>query len=130
MPSAPGYSGKTLVQKLGVKPGMRVRVVGLDGDWQQIVGADDVVHETTEVALHHLFVTRVDALRAGLTEAMVNMARGGMIWVSWPKKASGVPTEVTEDTIRAVALPMGLVDIKVCAVTDVWSGLKLTRRRA
>lgn len=61
---------------------------------------------------------------------MANMAPGGMTWVSWPKKASGVPTQVGEDTIRAVALPMGLVDIKVCAVTDTWSGLKLTRRRA
>lgn len=130
MAQAPGYSGKTLAQKLGVKPGMRVRVVGYEGDWLALVGVDDVVLATTDLQLQHLFVTKVSALREGLVDALANMAPGGMTWVSWPKKASGVPTEVGEDTIRAVALPMGLVDIKVCAVTDTWSGLKLTRRRA
>ena len=59
-----------------------------------------------------------------------HLAPGGAIWVSWPKKASGVPTEVTEDVVRAVALPLGLVDVKVCAVDAVWSGLKLMRRRS
>lgn len=88
------------------------------------------MHATTDLALQHLFVTRLDALVTGLASAMADMAQGGMIWVSWPKKSAGVPTEVSEDTIRSVALPMGLVDIKVCAVTEVWSGLKLTRRRA
>jgi len=126
---APGYSGKSLAQKLGVKPGMRVRVLGYDGDWRALVGVDDVVMAGTELQLQHLFVTQEAALREGLVDALANMAPGGMAWVSWPKKASGVPTEVGEDTIRAVALPMGLVDIKVCAVSDTWSGLKLTRRR-
>lgn len=126
---APGYSGKTLVQKLGVKTGMRVRVTGFDGDWDALIGAMGVEHAATDLALQHLFVTKVDTLRDGLVEAVAHMAKDGMIWVSWPKKASGVATEVSEDTVRLVALPMGLVDIKVCAVTDVWSGLKLVRRR-
>lgn len=130
MPTTPGYSGKTIAQKLGIKPGMRVRVTGYDGDWSELTGPVDVVPANTELALQHLFVTRLDALVTGLASAMADMAQGGMIWVSWPKKSAGVPTEVSEDTIRAVALPMGLVDIKVCAVTEVWSGLKLTRRRA
>lgn len=130
MPTTPGYSGKTLAQKLGIKPGMRVRVTGYDRDWSELTGPVDVVPSTTDLALQHLFVTRLDALVTGLASAMADMAQGGMIWVSWPKKSAGVPTEVSEDTIRSVALPMGLVDIKVCAVTKVWSGLKLTRRRA
>ncbi len=130
MNPAPGYSGKTLREKLGVKPGHRVAVIGYDGDWPALVGADDVVFEHTALDVIHLFVTTEAALRAGLQTALPMLADRGMIWVSWPKKASGVPTEIVEDLIRTVALPMGIVDVKVCAVTDVWSGLKLVRRRA
>ena len=77
----------------------------------------------------HLFVTERSALEARLTALRHTIARDGFVWVSWPKKASNVPTDITEDTIRAVALPMGYVDVKVCAVDEVWSGLKLMIRK-
>jgi hypothetical protein len=78
----------------------------------------------------HIFVTERAELEAKLHQLMPMLSPGGFIWVSWPKKASKVPTEITEDTIRAVGLPMGLVDVKVCAVDETWSGLKLMKRRS
>lgn len=77
----------------------------------------------------HIFVTERSDLDARLHQLMPLLAPPGFIWVSWPKKASKVPTDITEDTIRAVCLPMGLVDVKVCAVDGIWSGLKLMKRR-
>jgi hypothetical protein len=77
-----------------------------------------------------LFVTSRVALAAALTRTLPKLAAGGMIWIAWPKKASGVATDVTEDAVRAVALPLGIVDVKVCAIDATWSGLKLLRRRA
>ena len=77
----------------------------------------------------HLFVTKRTLLVQQLDSALKAMNRDGMIWVSWPKKSSGVASEITEDTIREIALPMGLVDVKVCAVSDIWSGLKLVIRK-
>ena len=77
----------------------------------------------------HVFVTGRADLEAKLNQLLPLLHPAGMIWVSWPKKASKVPTEITEDVIREIALPMGLVDVKVCAVDDVWSGLKLVVRR-
>ena len=77
-----------------------------------------------------LFVTSREGLAAALARALGKLAQGGMIWVAWPKKASGVATDVTEDTVRDVALPLGMVDVKVCAIDATWSGLKLVRRRA
>ncbi|MBM4366657.1 MAG: DUF3052 family protein [Deltaproteobacteria bacterium] len=123
-----GYSGKALCQKLGIVPGGRVRVEGYEGDYEALVGCP-VVAGGREAGLVHLFVSREAALREGLAGALPGLPERGMIWVSWPKRASGVATDITEDTIRAVALPMGLVDIKVCAVDATWSGLKLVRRR-
>ena len=78
---------------------------------------------------HHVFATRAEVLAAELARALPLMDRDGMIWVSWPKRASKVDTDITEDRIRDIALPMGLVDVKVCAVDAVWSGLKLVIRR-
>ena len=77
----------------------------------------------------HLFEREARALRAKLNSYRKKIAADGVLWVSWPKKSSGVPTDITEDTIREVALPLGLVDIKVCAVDEVWSGLKLMVRK-
>jgi hypothetical protein len=77
----------------------------------------------------HVFVTARSELQATLERLLPKLARDGQIWVSWPKKAAKVPTDVTEDRIRDIALPMGLVDVKVCAVDAVWSGLKLVVRR-
>jgi hypothetical protein len=77
----------------------------------------------------HIFVTERAELEAKLNQLLPLLDPAGMIWVSWPKKASKVPTDITEDVIREIALPMGLVDVKVCAVDEVWSGLKLVIRR-
>ena len=77
----------------------------------------------------HVFVTRRGELEAKLHQLIPLLARGGLIWVSWPKKASKVPTDITEDVIRDIALPMHLVDVKVCSVDDIWSGLKLMIRK-
>ena len=83
--------------------------------------------QTTDIV--HVFVTTRRDLAAGLTRVLKALREDGAVWISWPKKASNVPTDITEDTVRAVAFPLGLVDIKVCAVDDVWSGLKLVIRR-
>jgi hypothetical protein len=78
----------------------------------------------------HLFVTRRAAMKKHLDALRRQLAPAGFVWVSWPKKSSGVATDITEDTIREVALPLGFVDIKVCAVSEVWSGLKLVIRKS
>ncbi len=82
-----------------------------------------------ETDIVHIFCTERARLAAALRDSLKNLREDGTIWVSWPKKSSKVPTDITEDTIREVALPMGLVDIKVCAVDETWSGLKLVVRK-
>jgi hypothetical protein len=132
---APGYSGTPLAKKLGFRPGQRVWLADMpDSVRAEIVpaaiGLTLLAEPEAGMDAAHVFVTtRADLERhiAGLRELL---APDGMLWVSWPKKASKVPTDITEDTIRAVALPIGLVDVKVCAVDDVWSGLKLVIRKA
>ena len=85
--------------------------------------------DATGLDLVLLFVTELRVLQAELADATASLRPEGMLWVAWPKRASKVPTDVTEDRVRDVALPTGLVDVKVCAVDEVWSGLKLVRRR-
>jgi hypothetical protein len=129
-----GYSGTPLVQKLGVKPGMNVAVINPPPDYRRLLGPggrsvtflDRVPNDATFV---HLFVTKRSALEKNMQALRRKVADTGTIWVSWPKKSSGVQTDVTEDVIRAVALPLGFVDVKVCAVDETWSGLKLMIRR-
>lgn len=129
-----GYSGKALGQKLGIKSWMRVKTRNAPGRYQQLLGTlpDDVVISTRlrrPVDLVHIFSIARAHLLAELRIAMKDIEQDGAIWVSWPKKASGVETDLTEDVIREVALPMGLVDVKVCAVDETWSGLKLVIRK-
>ena len=125
-----GYSGKPLVQKLGIKPGFCIFVDGLSIAYVDVVGElpDDVrIAKTAKAPLDmvHVFAAEAKGLAAKLRGYRKAIAPGGMIWASWPKKASGVVTDVTEMLVRETALANGLVDIKVCAVDDVWSGLKL-----
>lgn len=129
-----GYSGKPLAQKLGIKTGFRVKSRNAPDRYLDLLGSvPDGAHVSSRlqapVDLYHAFVlTRVElekAVRQGLKE----IRQAGMIWVSWPKKSSHIPSEVTEDTVREVALPLGLVDVKVCAVDENWSGLKLVVRK-
>jgi hypothetical protein len=129
-----GYSGTPLVKKLGIKPGQRIHVDGAPFDYVSVVGAlpdDAVVLPQAAGKLHmvHLFVTKARRLRPALKKYLGKIVPDGMIWVSWPKKAARMETDVTEDVIRDAALPLGLVDIKVCAVDETWSGLKLVIRR-
>ena len=125
-----GYSGKPLVQKLGIKPGFCIFVDGLATPYRDIVGElpDGVAIAKTAKApldMVHLFATEAKGLAAKLRLYRKAIAPDGMIWASWPKKASGVATDVTEALVRETALASGLVDIKICAVNEVWSGLKL-----
>jgi hypothetical protein len=125
-----GYSGKSVVQKLGIKPGFCIFVDGLPKAYADIVGElpDDVrIAKTAKAPLDmvHVFAAEAKGLAAKLRSYRKAIAPDGMIWASWPKKASGVVTDVTETLVRETALANGLVDIKVCAVDDVWSGLKL-----
>jgi hypothetical protein len=128
-----GYSGKPLAQKLGIKPGCRMFVQDGPEDYLQLVEPlpEEVVlmrRPTGRLDLVHLFVREAATLEAELRKYRDKIADAGTIWVSWPKKAAKVPTDVTEDVIREIALPLGLVDTKVCAVDDTWSGLKLVIR--
>ncbi len=129
--AASGYSGKPVWQKLGLKPELRVRVVDAPADYARLVGLDEVTLAGARGAfdLAHVFATSAARLDTCVQALAKTLPAGGMLWVSWPKKASKVPTDITEDTVRAIALPLGLVDVKVCAIDAVWSGLKLVWRR-
>ena len=125
-----GYSGKPVVQKLGIKPGFCIFVDGLAAPYRDVVGElpDEVsIARTAKPPLDmvHVFVSEAKGLAAKLRSYRKAIAPDGMIWASWPKKASGVPTDVTEALVRESALANGLVDTKICAVDEVWSGLKL-----
>lgn len=129
-----GYSGTPLAQKLGLKPGMRAWFQNVPDNVRTEIDRDAPPIERLDlpeppVQFAHIFVSSCAVLDCELRMLLPLLDPAGMIWVSWPKKASRVPTDITEDVIRAVALPLHLVDIKVCAVNDVWSGLKLVIRR-
>lgn len=129
-----GYSGTPLAKKLSLKDGMRLWWDGVPESVRDEIAAEglqlQLLHAPdAPIDAAHVFVTSRSALQAKLHQLMPLLGPGGFIWVSWPKKASTVPTDITEDVIREVCLPMGLVDVKVCAVDATWSGLKLARRR-
>ena len=129
-----GYSKTPLAQKLGIKAGAKVVALGAPANYRRwlaplpekvsfsdkAVGGSDFVH---------LFVTGRRTLEKELKRLRRLLADAGVLWISWPKKASGVATDITEDVIREVCLPLGFVDIKVCAVDETWSGLKLMIRK-
>ena len=131
-PTAPaGYSGKALWQKLGLAAGQRVAVVDPPVAYDELTGFDiaTLVEDDVELDLVHVFVRDRAALERALARWPQQVRNGGMIWVSWPKKSSSLFVDLTEDGVRVVALPLGWVDVKVCAVDADWSGLKLLRRR-
>ncbi|MEO6012293.1 MAG: DUF3052 domain-containing protein [Devosia sp.] len=137
---ATGYSGAPLAQKLGLKDGQRVLFISLPRDlkdlrkarhfvemaeagWESFTDGDpgyDVIHGFTDSRA---------VLAASAKTLMNQIDRDGSVWISWPKKASKVPTDITEDVIREIVLPIGLVDVKVAAVSEIWSGLKLVIRK-
>lgn len=133
MSAAAGYSGKPLWQKLGLKPGQRCAFVDPPSDYAALVGRglDDLAqpHAPDELDFVHLFVRDAATLECAIDRWLARLGDGGMLWVSWPKKTSPLFLDLTEDGVRAAALPRGFVDVKVCAVDADWSGLKLLRRR-
>jgi hypothetical protein len=132
MPS--GYSGTPLAKKLSLKDDMRVWRDGMPASVSEEIAAEGLQLQLLGVPeapidAAHVFVTSRGELEAKLRELMPLLAPNGLIWVSWPKKASKVPADITEDVIRDIALPMHLVDVKICSVDDIWSGLKLVIRK-
>lgn len=129
-----GYSGTRLPQKLGIKSGATVVVINAPTDYRKLLGkvANEARFTTRAGAganFIHFFTKRRAELEKQLARLRPKLADSGILWVSWPKKSSGVTTDITEDVIRTVALPLGFVDTKVCAIDDIWSGLKLMIRR-
>jgi len=130
-----GYSGTPLAKKLSLKDGMRVWWDGMpdgvrDEIGEQVLTLQLLAKPEAPIDAAHLFVTSRADMKTKLEELRPVLAPSGFIWVSWPKKASKVPTDITEDGIREVILPnTDLVDVKVCAVDETWSGLKLMRRK-
>jgi hypothetical protein len=127
-----GYSGTPLAIKLSFKPGMTVWFHAMPDSVRTEIGDAALIElpsATPGVEAVHIFVTERATLEILLSTLRTTIAISGFVWVSWPKKASRVPTDITEDTIRAVCLPMGFVDVKVCAVDPTWSGLKLMIRK-
>ena len=124
-----GYSGTPLVKKLGIKEGHRVLFVNDPPEFKPLLKDLPALEKGSPSDYVHVFVRSQAELKKRLGAAKKSLEQDGMIWVSWPKKASGISTDVTEDTVRAYALPLGLVDVKVCAIDETWSGLKLVIRR-
>jgi DUF3052 family protein len=129
-----GYSGTPIAKKLGIKPGCRLFVADAPRNYAELVaplpeGVQLTAKLRADTDVVHLFSTRRAKLAEALRSSLAKMKPEGAIWVSWPKKASRMETDITEDTIRQLALPMGLVDIKVCAVDETWSALKLVLRK-
>jgi hypothetical protein len=128
-----GYSQRSLVDKLGIKPGTRIAILNAPRGYRTTLGKLPSGVTVTSTARGVLPFIQFFAVHRALFERQLPallraLEPDGTLWVSWPKKASGVPTDMTEDVVRAVALPTGLVDVKVAAVDEVWSGLKLVRR--
>ena len=128
-----GYSGTPLAKKLGIKAGSAVFAINPPDNYAELLAPlpDGVTFVDAEDSADviHVFCDRRIALEQAVQSLRHTMAKNAALWVSWPKKASKVPTDFTEDTIRKVALPTGLVDVKVCAVDATWSGLKLVIRK-
>jgi hypothetical protein len=129
-----GYSGTPLPQKLGIKPGMTVVIINAPTNYRRLLGTipegvtfSDRLKPDSDFV--HIFIKTRSELEKRLADLREKIADTGTVWVSWPKRSSGVLSDVTEDAVRSVALPLGFVDVKVCAIDETWSGLKLMVRR-
>jgi hypothetical protein len=129
-----GYSATPLVKKLGIAEGFKVLLIDAPPEYRALLsplpaGVSFITAANSATNFVHAFATKRLELARLLPSLRRKLPHDALIWVSWPKKTSKVPTDITENTIREVALPLGFVDVKVCAVTDVWSGLKLVVRK-
>ena len=130
----PGYSGTPLARKLSLKDGLRIWWEDMPDSVRDEILASGLVLDrlpapSPPIEAAHIFVREKASLDQAVRRLLPLLAPAGFLWVSWPKKASRIETDITEDVIRDVALPLGLVDVKVCAVDAVWSGLKLMIRK-
>lgn len=130
-----GYSGTPLAKKLGLKPPLTLLTINAPKEYRSWLGelsgdVSLVAKAKQPFEAVHVFATESTFLDATLSKLRNELKQDGFVWVSWPKKSSKVPTDITEDTIREIALSLGFVDIKVCAVSEVWSGLKLVIRKS
>jgi hypothetical protein len=128
-----GYSGTPLVKKLGIKPGMKLLTINAPKYYRLWLGdlpkdAVLVTKTNNPVEAAHVFATDSAFLNLTLSKLRHELKQNGFVWISWPKKSAKIPTNITDDVIREIALPLGFVDVKVCAVSEVWSGLKLVIR--
>lgn len=128
-----GYSATPLARKLGLRAGLRAVVLNPPADYRALIGAEGAAADWTDdpggAGFVHLFVTTRAELAAALPRLRKVIDPDGAVWTSWPKRAAKTPTDLVEDVIREIALPLGFVDVKVCAVDATWSGLKLVIRR-
>jgi hypothetical protein len=132
--AAAGYPGKSLISKLGWKNGSKAIVVASPDNYVDLTDDAEIapkkaIPTTGSFDFIHLFARDMASLARDLPKLEPRLSEGGMIWVSWPKKTSAMFKDLTEDGVRKVCLPLGLVDVKVCAIDTVWSGLKLYRRK-
>jgi hypothetical protein len=129
-----GYSGTPLSKKLGIKEHSRVHAVGAPDGYRRLLeplprSVDFVSKADRSTDIVHVFCTTKSELSKKLAIFRARLGPDAAVWVSWPKKSAKVPSEVTEDVVREVAIPLGFVDVKVCAIDEVWSGLKLVVRK-
>ena len=127
-----GYSGTPLIKKLGIKPGMKLMLINAPKNYMELLEQDvseQLTNKIAEADFIHVFAVSKKELEQQFLKTIANAKDGLMIWVSWYKNSAGMQTDITEDTIREIVLPMGWVDIKVCAVSDLWSGLKIVKRK-
>jgi hypothetical protein len=133
MPTSSGYSGTPLAKKLGISSETTLLLLGAPAEYGEWLGVHTVPVRAsragTNVDVVHVFVTERTRMATVLAELREMLRADAAVWVSWPKRTAKVPTDITEDVIRSAALPLGWVDIKVCAVNEVWSGLKLVVRK-
>jgi hypothetical protein len=124
-----GYSGTPLLKKLGIKPEHAVRLVNPPDDYFELLG-DNISSQVVKSGgnFAHVFVKSRKELETAFGKLSKSFPPEGIIWISWYKKSAKIPTDVTEDVIREVVLPTGWVDVKVCAVSEIWSGLKIVKR--
>lgn len=130
-----GYSGTPLAKKLGLKAPLKLLIINAPKEYKLWLGdlpegVRLVAKAAKPIQAAHVFTSESVFLDAILSKLRNELEQDGFVWVSWPKRASKIPTDITDDTIREIALPLGFVDIKVCAVSEVWSGLKLVIRRS
>lgn len=126
-----GYSGTPLIKKIGIKPGHRIAVLAPPDNWAELIGPlpEGVEEAVDNLDVVVLFVTTQEVLVEAFPRYQAVLAPKGMIWVAWPKKTSGVATDLSFDPVQRIGLESGLVDVKICAIDAIWSGLKFLHRR-